>query len=431
MSRPWEKKLPFVALVIVGLLVAQVLSLRREEKPGLIYLHTVPSGAKVFFLQAGSAAGFHRKLIGRSPGPLPISLKERRRFTFNLELFGFRNEEALVSREQLADGPVIKLTPRWGLASFIPYHVRDYLYFWLAVLFGASFWLQTVRPRQKERRAQAALWKQGGLRPGMRFHEYRLLEKLGEGAAGAVFRADKPEETTQESYSLKFFHRGDGKQDDELRESLNREFKNCAELTHPNIVYLLDWGVFEGFYYLVSEYVEGKPLDHEPVYSLHDICLWAHQLVNALDYAHSQGIVHRDIKPANIMKTVDNRVKILDFGIAARSDIEEERGAGSIGFMAPEQASGKASAASDLYSLGATLYRLASGRMPFPGEDYFQILAAQAMGKYVPLWELLDNCPQVFTELVDGLLQKEPEERLTDPARIRELLDSALAELKH
>jgi protein kinase-like protein len=428
-TRPWEKALPFVALVILGLLIAQVLYLHEDFVEGQIYLHTVPAGAEIFMPQAGSVAGFNKKFLGRSPGPLPISIKERTRFTFNLELWGFEDKRVYVRTDELAAGPTYALKPKWGLASFLFYNLRDYVFCWLALILPPLFWFFWVRPQQRKKQAQAALWDSGKLQTGMQFHEYRLLDLLGEGAAGAVYLADKPAERSKERYTLKIFHRGQGKEDKDLETALSREFQNSAELSHPNIVYLLDWGIHRGYYYLVSEYVNGAPLDEISDFTLSDVCNWGHQLVGALSYAHSCLVVHRDIKPANILRTADDRVKVLDFGIAARTDGEEESGAGSIGYMAPEQASGAVTPASDYYSLGVTVYRLASGKMPFQGDDYFQVLASQATGRYKSLRSVVSDCPEALDELVNGLLQKEPEQRLQDPDQIRMLFEKAESQL--
>jgi tRNA A-37 threonylcarbamoyl transferase component Bud32 len=421
-KRPWEKQLPVVILVTLCLLAAQFVYSRRDLKTGELYIHTSPSGALIFMTQAGSIAGVNKKLLARSPGPLPINIKERTRFTFNIELWGFQDKRIYVTREELSSGPTYTLEPRWPFSWFF-YHLRDYAFLWMASLFALSFWFVRVRPQKRNKQEQESLWVSGRPQTGMRFHEYRLLELLGEGAAGAVYRADKPGENKQESYTLKLFHRGD-KKDEELEATLRREFKNCAALSHPNIVYLLDWGVYRGYYYLVSEFIEGTPLDEVSDLTLLDLCLWGRQLTGALAYAHSQGVVHRDIKPANIMRTTDNTVKILDFGIAARKD-EEESGAGSIGYMAPEQAGGKVTPAGDFYSLGVTIYRLASGRMPFPGDDYFQVLAAQVTGNYDSLAELAPDCPEPLNELIAGLLEKEAENRLQDPEQIRLMFEEA------
>ena len=416
--------MPVVILVTLCLLAIQFVYSRRDLKTGELYLHTVPSGAKIFMTQAGSIAGVNKKLLARSPGPLPINVKERTRFTFSIELWGYQDKRVYVTREELTSGPTYTLESKWPFSGFL-YHLRDYAFLWTAVLLVLSFWTFQVRPQKRSKKEQESLWDSGTLQTGMRFHEYRLLELLGEGAAGAVYRADKPDEAKKESYTLKLFHRGD-KKDEELEATLSREFQNCAALSHPNIVYLLDWGVYRGYYYLVSEYIKGSPLDEVSDFTLLDLCSWGRQLTSALAYAHSQGVVHRDIKPANVMRTSDNIVKVLDFGIAARKD-EEESGAGSIGYMAPEQAGGKVSPAGDFYSLGVTIYRLATGRMPFPGDDYFQVLAAQVTGKYEPLAELLPASPKPLNELIDGLLEKDSENRLQDPDLIRLKFEEAAA----
>lgn len=402
---------------------------RSSESNGGLYIHTIPSGAGIFMPQAGSVAGMNNKLLAYSPGPLPISIEERSRFNFNLVLFGYQDLQVYLTRDELRAGPTLELTPRWGIFSKLLYHLRDYGLLWLVGIVWSVFWLVRVRPQQKAKLQQEALWVTGQLEVGMEFHQYRLLQLLGEGAAGAVYKADKPGHKSDGFYTLKVFHRQEGASDDKQEEALKKEFQNAAALTHPGIVYLLDWGVLRGYYYLVSEYVEGAPLNEIEDYTLYDVCLWGAQIAAALDYAHSCGVVHRDIKPANVLLDRGRRCKIVDFGIAARMDGTAEGGAGTIGYMAPEQAGGKVNPASDFYSLGVTLYRLASLRMPFQGDDPFQILAAQGLEQYQPLAELVPHCPKEFETVVDQMLRKEPSERLTDVVEIQDLLNKAASKL--
>jgi len=422
---------PLVVLFVLGFLASHYFCNRTPAtEPGRFYLRTQPSGANVYMLQAGSVSGVNKKFLGRSPGPFPISLKERTRFTFIVELFGFEEEELLVKKEELSTGTVYPLTSRWGGLGHLLYFLRDNVFLLIAILAPIAFWLLRIRPQIRSSRAQEALWTTGRLEVGMMFHQYRLLELLGEGAAGAVYKADRPGEKNDGYCTLKIFHRKETGETEHQISALKREFQNSAELSHPNIVYLLDWGIHRGYYYLVSEFIDGVPLDKATGYTLTDVCRWGVQLAAALGHAHSQGVVHRDIKPANVLLTGDNRVKVLDFGIAARIESSSEHGAGSIGYMAPEQAGGTVAPASDFYSLGVTLYRLATGEMPFQGDDYFQILAAQGLGNYKPLRDYLPQCPIELQEAVDQLLKKEPSERLTDPARIRSLLEKAVDQLQ-
>jgi len=423
-KRPWEKTLPFIFLAVVVLLAIQFYPTPKERRPGEIYLSTIPSGADIYMLQAGSIRGFNKKFLARSPGPLPVDIKERTRFTLTLELFGYHVEDLRIRQADLAAGPTIELRPKWGILSAMIYLARDYRYLLSALLLSFLFGLFEVRPQRRFQREQEELWRSGKLQPGLQLHEYQLVEKLGEGASGAVFRALKARSDPNRSFTLKVLLRDAGREPHELEETLNRELRTCAALGHPGIVDLHGWGVFRDYYYLVSEFVPGDTLDRVGRSSLADVCRWGIQITAALTYAHSQGVVHRDIKPANIIRTRDNQVKILDFGIAAQVGSAEESGAGSVGYMAPEQASGEVSAACDFYALGVTLYRLASASMPFQGEDLIQVLAAQAIGKYEPLDSLID-CPAEFLELIDGLLQKEPRDR-PDAEQIQILLEASL-----
>lgn len=427
-EKPWEKKLPTLTAIVVSLVLSQAFYSRPPERGGGAYIFTEPSGALISMPQAGNVQGFQVKPLVKSPGPLPLNLKERSRFTFVIDLAGYEQEVLRLTREQLqGEVATVKLTPKVPYLVALLYFFRD----WCFLLAGLSvllfFGAVVVLPQQRERRAQKLLWQDHKMKPGMRFHGYHLLKELGEGGAGLVFLAERPEDGDEQLYALKSLH-ADGKDDQNLRQELERECKACAILEHPGIVRLYDWGEIDDFFYLVFEFVEGATLDKfyrgDPAL----VCEWASQIVTALRYAHGKGIVHRDLKPANLVLDQHGFAKILDFGISASIEGEFQGSSGTMGYMAPEQASGVVSPACDYYSLGVTLYHLLSGEPPFAGDDFFQVLASQSQSNYLPLRERRAELPEGFSELLDELLKVDPKQRLQDPdellSRLSKLRDS-------
>jgi len=204
---------------------------------------------------------------------------------------------------------------------------------------------------------------------------YEILEILGEGGMAFVYKARdmqlerfvaiktlKPNYVNQETFVDRF----------------KREAKTAANLNHPNIVQIFDWGI-EDEPYFVMEYIEGNTLTSiiakNRTISLSDILFIGAQVSGGLHAAHQKGLVHRDIKPGNIMITPDGKVKVTDFGIVSlqneESDITKTGSIlGTASYISPEQAQGKpVSIESDLYSLGTVLYELITGKAPFSGDS--------------------------------------------------------------
>ena len=204
---------------------------------------------------------------------------------------------------------------------------------------------------------------------------YEILEILGEGGMAFVYKARdtqlerfvaiktlKPNYVNQETFVDRF----------------KREAKTAANLNHPNIVQIFDWGIEEEPYF-VMEYIEGNTLTSiiakNRTISLSDILFIGAQVSSGLHAAHQKGLVHRDIKPGNIMITPDGKVKVTDFGIVSlqneESDITKTGSIlGTASYISPEQAQGKpVSIESDLYSLGTVLYELITGKAPFSGDS--------------------------------------------------------------
>jgi serine/threonine-protein kinase len=205
---------------------------------------------------------------------------------------------------------------------------------------------------------------------------YRILKKLGAGAMATVFKARQL--SLDRTVAIKVLPRRFS-ENPEYVERFYKEGKAAAKLNHPNIVQAIDVGEAGGYHYFVMEYVEGHTLYDElaggKVFSEAEALRVILQIARALEHAHAQGFIHRDVKPKNIMMTKDGAAKLADMGLArAASDVaaaqaEAGRAFGTPYYISPEQIRGEVDIdfRADIYSLGATLYHVVTGRVPFSG----------------------------------------------------------------
>ncbi|MBX3728967.1 MAG: protein kinase [Candidatus Sumerlaeia bacterium] len=261
---------------------------------------------------------------------------------------------------------------------------------------------------------------------------YELLDELGRGAMGIVYRARDKE--LEEVVALKILPDAMSNNPEAVRR-FKIEARNARRLSHPNIVRIHDIGEEMGRKYISMEYVDGSDLKKrvktEGKLSMEDLFLYAIDIADALGYAHRLGIVHRDIKPANIMLTSTNQVKVTDFGIAKMLDSTMNSGEGTmvgavIGtplYMSPEQVQGIAvDNRADLYSFGIMLYEFVAGRPPFIQGD----LAYQHMHQQP---QRPENCPDALWNIIAKCLAKEKEDRWEKGEDIVEALKQARREV--
>jgi serine/threonine protein kinase len=267
-----------------------------------------------------------------------------------------------------------------------------------------------------------------------RLGPYQLQGELGRGGMGTVYRA--VHERLDKVVAIKILPRDHAK-DPTLVARFHREMKAVGRVDHPNIVRATDAGEIDGTLFLVMEYVDGRDLaaiqrriGHLPVA---DACESIRQAALALEEAAANGMIHRDVKPSNLMvarsRTGPAIVKLLDLGLARLGAQQPNELTstgqimGSIDYMSPEQCDNTHSVdiRSDIYSLGATLYRLLSGQTPFGANaelTLLQKLNAIATKSPQPIGELCDGLPEGLPELIDSMLDKLPENRPNTPVEV-------------
>jgi eukaryotic-like serine/threonine-protein kinase len=245
---------------------------------------------------------------------------------------------------------------------------------------------------------------------------YRIIRKLGAGGMANVYLAEDQE--LGRRVAIKILNDRHAN-DDQFVERFRREAKNAAGLSHPNIVSIYDRGEAEGTYYIAMEYLDGRSLKElivgrgpAPVHVAID---YTRKILDALRFAHRNGIVHRDIKPHNVIVDAEGRVKVTDFGIA-RAGTSQMTEVGSIigtaQYLSPEQAKGApVDQTSDLYSVGIVLYELLTGKVPFTGDSPVEIAMKHISAIPEPPSSIRPDIPEDLDLVVLRALAKTPEER--------------------
>jgi len=245
---------------------------------------------------------------------------------------------------------------------------------------------------------------------------YRIIRKLGSGGMANVYLAEDQE--LGRRVAIKILNERHAN-DDQFVERFRREAKNAAGLSHPNIVSIYDRGEAEGTYYIAMEYLDGRSLKELIVARgpapIHVAIDYARKILDALRFAHRNGIVHRDIKPHNVIVDAEGRVKVTDFGIA-RAGTSQMTEVGSIigtaQYLSPEQAKGApVDQTSDLYSVGIVLYELLTGKVPFTGDSPVEIAMKHISAAPEPPSSLRPDVPEDLDLIVLRALGKTPEDR--------------------
>jgi Tol biopolymer transport system component len=255
---------------------------------------------------------------------------------------------------------------------------------------------------------------------------YRILEKIGEGGMGEVFRAR--DDRLSRDVALKIIRPAAYSDPDRLRR-FEQEAQAAAALNHPNIVAIYDVGFHEGHPYIVSELLEGKTLRErlqEGTVPIRQAADFALQVAHGLMAAHEKHIIHRDLKPENLFITKDQRVKILDFGIAKLTLHESQSSSlqsmttqtksgvvlGTAAYMSPEQLRAKpVDYRTDIFSFGSILYEMLSGRRAFRGETDADTITAVLKEDPPELCDVRPGVPSAFEPIVSHCLEKNPDDR--------------------
>ncbi len=248
---------------------------------------------------------------------------------------------------------------------------------------------------------------------GQKILHYKILEKLGEGGMGVVYRAEDLK--LKRAVALKFLPPTSPSGEEEAR--FRREAQTAATLNHPNICTIHAIEESDGRQFIDMEFVDGVTLRQKlPFATIGEALDVASQIAAALDEAHAKGIVHRDIKSENIMVNSKNQVKVMDFGLASLKGamkLTKVAGTlGTLGYMAPEQIQGNvADARSDLFSFGVVLFEMLTGRMPFRGEHDAAVMYSVLNEEPPRISSLRPDVPKELDDILQKMLEKNPARR--------------------
>jgi eukaryotic-like serine/threonine-protein kinase len=263
---------------------------------------------------------------------------------------------------------------------------------------------------------------------------YELEQLVGSGGMSNVFRAH--DRLLERTVALKILHE-QYTRDEDYVERFRREARAVAQLTHPNIVTVIDRGEQDGRQFIVFEYVDGQnlkdlsargPLDPREAIRL------SLQVAHALSFAHDRGLVHRDVKPQNVLLNDDGQAKVTDFGIARSLDVGGVTQTGTVlgtsDYIAPEQARGqKVDPKTDIYSLGAVLYELLTGEVPFSGDNFVAVAMRHVSEPAPSVLAHRPDCPLRLDLAIQRAMAKDPADRFASMDEFCDELEACLAEL--
>ena len=256
---------------------------------------------------------------------------------------------------------------------------------------------------------------------GMAIGKYVILDRLGAGSMGRVFRANHL--LMNRIVALKLIA-PEVMSNARIVSRFQREMKLVGMLDHPNVVRAFDADKVGKTLFIVMEYVPGRSLGElyreRGTLPASEIVRWAADACLGLEHAHRQGIVHRDVKPSNILLGDDGRARVLDLGLGVLMEADPQASfatadgfaVGTVDYMSPEQALGKdVDGRSDLYNLGCTMYHLISGRHVFQGDNQIERLGKRINGRPTPIVELVPDLPRGLPSVLDRLFANRPDDR--------------------
>lgn len=260
------------------------------------------------------------------------------------------------------------------------------------------------------------LFSYTAMEEGQRVGDYQIVRKIGSGGLGIVYEVQHV--VSRRSEAMKILLPGQMGAIN-APERFVREIQLLAALDHPNIARLHNAFYHQDQLVMVMELVSGETLRRvaaSQAIPLPKVVDYAGQILSALDYAHARGVIHRDIKPTNIMVGHDGRLKLLDFGIATSSHATDltQSGmiVGTLSYLSPEQVAGqKATTRSDIYSAGVMFYELLTGRVPFLGSTYYEVLSAHLNQEPLSPSAINPGVPESLARVIMRALAKNPEDR--------------------
>ena len=252
-------------------------------------------------------------------------------------------------------------------------------------------------------------------------NRYKIISKIGVGGMADVFKGE--DTLLGRPVAVKILH-SNFAGDDDFVARFKREAQAAGKLSHPNIVSMYDVGFDQGYHYIVMEYIEGETLKeyitrHERI-SIDNAVKFTIAIAEGLEHAHAMGIVHCDIKPHNVLITKQGRIKVTDFGIARAMNagttmMYTNSIMGSAHYLSPEQASGKpVNGSTDIYSLGAVLYEMLTGRVPYEGETPISVALKHVRERLIPPTRYNPSIPTLLEAAVIKALAKRPEDRFSN-----------------
>jgi serine/threonine protein kinase len=263
---------------------------------------------------------------------------------------------------------------------------------------------------------------------------YELEKLVGSGGMSNVFRAH--DRLLERTVALKILHE-QYTRDEDYVERFRREARAVAQLAHPNIVTVIDRGEQDSRQYIVFEYIDGenlKELASRGPLDPHDAIRLALQVARALAFAHERGLVHRDVKPQNVLLNDDGQAKVTDFGIARSLDVHGVTQTGTVlgtsDYIAPEQARGqKVDPKTDIYSLGAVLYELLTGEVPYAGDNFVTVAMRHVNEPPPSVLDRRPDCPLRLDLAIQRAMAKDPDERYASMDEFCTELEACLNEL--
>ena len=267
---------------------------------------------------------------------------------------------------------------------------------------------------------------------------YEVSGELGRGAMGIVYKGEDPK--IHRTVAIKTVRLSDFDEGmvGEMKERFFREAESAGLLTHPNIVTIYDAGEEHDLAFIAMEFLKGNDLEEYTkkgsLLPVRVTLAIVAQVADALDYAHSKGIVHRDIKPANIMRLTENQeIKVTDFGIARiASSSKTKTGVilGTPSYMSPEQVAGKkVDGRSDIFSLGVVLFEMLAGEKPFAGDDMTALMYQIAKEKHPSVRSINPQVPQIVEKIIDKALEKDVEKRYQKAGQMADHLNKVVAKI--